>query len=165
MTDRELRQLKRTDLLELLIAQMKENETLKAQLEEAQTALEERTIAMEKAGSIAEASLVLNGVFQAAQAAGQQYLENIERLSNEQTTICERLEAESRAKADALTAQTEADCKKRAEDCRQRCDEMLRKAEADSKAYWDKVHAQLEDFCSTRAGLQEMLSFLAKAQR
>ena len=32
---------------------------------------------MEKAGSIAEASLMLNGVFEAAQAAVDQYLENI----------------------------------------------------------------------------------------
>lgn len=164
MTDRELRQLKRADLLELLIEQMKENENLKAQLAEAQAALDDRTISMEKAGSIAEASLLLNGVFQAAQAAGQQYLENIERLSNEQSAICERREAESRARADALTAETEAACRQLEEETKQRCDEMTRKAESDSKAYWDKVHRQLEEFCSTRAGLQEMFSFLAKHQ-
>lgn len=42
-----------------------------------------RRIELEKAGSIAEASLRLNGVFEAAQKAADQYLENLRRLSEE----------------------------------------------------------------------------------
>ena len=42
-----------------------------------------RRIELEKAGSIAEASLRLNGVFEAAQKAADQYLENLRRLSAE----------------------------------------------------------------------------------
>ena len=44
---------------------------------------ESRRIELEKAGSIAEASLRLNGVFEAAQKAADQYLENLRRLSEE----------------------------------------------------------------------------------
>ena len=81
MTDQELKKLRRSDLLELLIAQEKENERLRSQVEQLEKRLADRAIDLEQAGSIAEAALRLNGVFQAAQAAADQYLENIRRLS------------------------------------------------------------------------------------
>ncbi|MBQ1271458.1 MAG: DNA repair protein [Clostridia bacterium] len=83
MTDKELRKLTRAELLEMLISQMKENERLQEQVEELAAQLEDRRIMLEEAGSIAEASLRLNGVFQAAEKAAQQYLDNIKRLSDE----------------------------------------------------------------------------------
>lgn len=76
MTDRELKKLKRNELLEMLIAQIEENERLKHRMEEQKRQLQDRQIAVEQAGSIAEAALKLNGVFEAAQSAAQQYLEN-----------------------------------------------------------------------------------------
>ena len=82
-TDQELKKLRRSDLLELLIAQEKENERLRSQVEQLEKRLADRAIDLEQAGSIAEAALRLNGVFQAAQAAADQYLENIRRLSEE----------------------------------------------------------------------------------
>ncbi len=84
MTDKELKHLSRNDLLEILIAQMEENETLKAQLKAAQEQAGNRQIAIDEAGSIAEAALRLNGVFDAAQAAAAQYLENVQRLGARQ---------------------------------------------------------------------------------
>lgn len=77
MTDQELRHLSRSELLELLIAQMEENRKLKKGLKEARTALSNRQIRMEHAGSMAEAALRLNGVFEAADRAARQYLANI----------------------------------------------------------------------------------------
>jgi hypothetical protein len=46
-------------------------------LDAAEEQLASRRIEVENAGSIAEASLRLNGVFQAAQEAADQYLENV----------------------------------------------------------------------------------------
>ena len=77
MTDKELRRLSRTDLLEMLLEQSKEVERLQQELAEARQQLEERRIMTEEAGSIAEAALRINRVFEAAQAAADQYLENI----------------------------------------------------------------------------------------
>lgn len=85
MTERELRKLSRADLLELLLEETKENEKLRIQLEQAQEQLADRRILIENAGSIAEAALQLNGVFQAAEEAAAQYLENVRRLSGEQS--------------------------------------------------------------------------------
>lgn len=83
MTDRELRRLSRAELLEMLLAQVEENERLKARLEEAERALEDRRLAVSRAGSLAEASLQLNDVFAAADRAARQYVENVQRLARE----------------------------------------------------------------------------------
>lgn len=85
ITERELKKLSRADLLELLLEESRENEQLRAQLEEANQKLASREIELQNAGSIAEAALRLNGVFEAAEQAAQQYLENVRRLAEEQT--------------------------------------------------------------------------------
>lgn len=79
MTDKELKRLSRAELLELLIGQMRENQRLEKELAAANAALQDRTIVIEQAGSIAEAALQLNGVFAAAEAAAAQYLENVRK--------------------------------------------------------------------------------------
>lgn len=79
MKDRDLKKLNRAELLKLLIDQMTENEMLRDENERLNTKLADRQILLENAGSIAEAALKVNGVFEAAEAAAAQYLENIIR--------------------------------------------------------------------------------------
>ena len=81
MTEKELKHLSRAELLEMLLAQAEENRQLKKQLQAAQDALSDRRIAISQAGSLAEAALQLNGVFEAADRAARQYLENVQRLA------------------------------------------------------------------------------------
>lgn len=81
MTDKELRRLRRRELLELLIVQTDENEKLRRELSRTQAELNNRRIAIEYAGSLAEAALQLNGVFEAADRAAKQYLENVRRVA------------------------------------------------------------------------------------
>ena len=103
MTDRELRKLRRSELLEMLIAQEKENERLQQALEQAEI----RRIDAQNAGSIAEAALKLNGVFEAADAAVRQYTESAERSAAER----EKQAEQSLAEADRIVnaAKAEAD--------------------------------------------------------
>lgn len=84
MEKNELSKLKRVDLLEVLLSLSKENEELRKQLAEAENKLADREIKIAKAGSMAEAALLLNGVFEAAEAAAAQYLENLQRISGAQ---------------------------------------------------------------------------------
>ena len=77
MTEKELRRLSRMDLLEMLLEQSREVERLQKELETVKNQLGDRRIMEQEAGSIAEASLKLNKVFEAAQQAADQYLENI----------------------------------------------------------------------------------------
>lgn len=88
MTEKELKRLSRKQLLEMLIVQTECNEQLENQLAEVKKQLECRIIKEKKAGSIAEAALKLNGVFEAAQNAANQYLENIQHLEEEQKNLC-----------------------------------------------------------------------------
>lgn len=83
MTDRELKRLSRAELLELLLAETEENAKLRRQLQQAQDALTDRRIAIDQAGTLAEAALKLNGVFEAADRAARQYLENLRLRAGE----------------------------------------------------------------------------------
>ena len=83
VTDKELRRLSRKELLRMLIAQMEENEKLKSRLKEAQAELSDRKIIAQRAGTMAEAALRLNGIFEDADRAAKQYLENIRRMAQE----------------------------------------------------------------------------------
>ena len=81
MTDKELRKLSRAELLEMLIQQIERNEELEAELKKAKTELRNRAITIENAGSLAEAALQINGVFEAADRAATQYLRNVQRMA------------------------------------------------------------------------------------
>ena len=147
MTDEALRRLKRGDLLELLVAQGKEMEALQARLRRAEEALESRRIQLDEAGSIAQAALQLNGVFEAAQAAADQYLESVREQSKDTEALCARMEMEAREKADRMMAETEA-----------KCADMVAQAERETREFWDMVSRRLENFYNEHAGLRELLA-------
>ncbi|MCD7778662.1 MAG: DNA repair protein [Clostridiales bacterium] len=83
--DKNLKKLKREELLELLLEQTKYSEELERQLAAAKKALEKRELTILESGSIAEASLRLNEIFEKAQAAADQYLLNVKNLSEGKT--------------------------------------------------------------------------------
>lgn len=77
MTKQQLRKLRRRDLIALLLDVSKENELLRKQLSDTNRRLTNREIKLKHSGSIAEAALRLNGIFEAAQAAADQYLDSV----------------------------------------------------------------------------------------
>lgn len=126
MTEKELKKLSRADLLEMLIAQSEELRDVKERLKSAEEALASRVIEINNAGSIAEAALRINGVFEAAQEACQQYTENVRLLSERSQLICRQMEKESREQAERLLEET-----------RRRCAEMEAEALGASGVYED----------------------------
>ena len=110
MTEDQLHRLSRKDLLEMMIAQEKEMETLKKELDEARKALKNREIAIDEAGSIAVAALQINGIFEAAQAASQQYIENIQKLNDRQSALCAERDADSKIRSERLLKETAEKC-------------------------------------------------------
>ena len=77
MTEKELKKLNRYQLLELIIIQTEEMDKMKQELEETKAKLEKQQIMLTNAGNIAEASLQLSGVFEAAQKAADIYLKSV----------------------------------------------------------------------------------------
>ncbi len=86
MTKKELKRMSRLELLELLLEIDQENERLREENARLTAQWNTRQIKLEKAGSIAEAALALNHIFEDAQAAADQYLESIRALGDGGTT-------------------------------------------------------------------------------
>ena len=91
---------------------------------------------------MAEASLLINGVLEATEKAAAQYLENIERLSNQQQFVCDRMEAEAMERARAILEEAENACRQR----EARCD-----------AYEKALTQRLQKFYDERPGLKEQV--------
>lgn len=91
MTDKELRKLRREDLLQILIDQQRQIDDLNAALEDSETALKDKRIAIEESGSIAEAALRINGVFTSAQMAADRYMEEMRTRADAATAEAERV--------------------------------------------------------------------------
>lgn len=142
MTDKELKKLKRIELLQMMISLSEENETLKAQLKRAQDELDNRQIQLREAGSIAEAALKLNGVFDAAEEAAQQYVASVRQMSKQQEAILRRAEQEAKIKSDAIIAEADAYSKNK-------------HAEAD--AYWSKVLGKVQALLRDKSDLLDLL--------
>lgn len=142
MTDQELKKLSRKDLLNLLISQGRERDTLQTELEQMKAELKNRQIRIEQAGSIAEASLQLNDVFEAAQAAAQQYLENIRQRSEQ---------------IEEVYAEREAACAQMETETRRKCQAMEAEAKEKSEAYWTEISGRLKKLCQEHEALKELM--------
>ena len=84
MTQYEMKKLSRKELLQLAAEESAQIRILQEHLEIAENELHKREININEAGSIAEAALQLNGIFEAAEQAAAQYLENMRNLTEEQ---------------------------------------------------------------------------------
>lgn len=78
MTDGELRRLGRAELVDIIYELQSRNQQCEAEIEKLQKALDDKILKIASAGSIAEAALKLSGIFEAAQAAADQYLASLE---------------------------------------------------------------------------------------
>lgn len=154
MTSKELKKLTRSELLKMLIARSKEVSALKEQLDTANKSLSDRKIILENAGSIAEASLQLNGVFEAAQNAAEQYLENIQK----QADICAEAEKQSRERAEKILYDAKKKCSDMEAETKKKCDEMVKDAERRSREYWNKTSKKISQLLETEAGLKDLLN-------
>jgi hypothetical protein len=96
MTDQKLKKLNRKELLELMLEQQREIDRLKEQLSAAEEKLAQREICIQQSGTMAEAALKLNQVFQQADAAAQQYLASVQNLEKQQQEALARLQAQEK---------------------------------------------------------------------
>lgn len=93
MTDREFRRLTREDLLDIIYELQQKTQRLEQENETIRKQLSDRTVKLENAGSIAEAALALNGVFEAAQAAADQYLAQVHAANEQAQQEADRIRA------------------------------------------------------------------------
>ncbi len=146
MTDKELRKLNRAELLEMLLAQSKENESLKTQVEELTQKVEDRTLAMRDIGSIAEAAIAVNGVFTAAQNAADQYLATVMEMNKGTEKKCRDMIDNTKAYCEKLRSDTFYKCSSMETDAKNRCAEILYDAQEKAKITMSSLTGALRDY-------------------
>ena len=102
MADKELRKMNRTELIEIIYALQQNERTLRAENAHLRQQLDDKLLCLERSGSIAEAALRVNHIFEDAERAARQYLDSIQA-------------------ADAEAAQMLAAAEKRLERTKQEC--------------------------------------------
>lgn len=147
MTDKEFQRLKRAELVEIIYELQKNEAALQRENDELRKRLEKKELSIANAGSIAEAALGLNGVFDAAQTAADQYLEEIQRVYR---------------RADEEASKTVEDAKIQAAEILQQVEDESRTLREQTKSDVERMQKELND--SVRQILQDHteLRFLLK---
>lgn len=148
MPDRELRRMRRAELVEIILALKQTEDRLRAENAALSAQLQERQIHIENAGSIAQAALELNKVFEAAQAAADEYVASVRAANKNTDAAANALRAEAEAEQILAQAQTEAaNLKARTQ---KECDEQAEAAarsraqtEADCKAMLARTQQEI----------------------
>ncbi len=144
MSEKDIRKLGRGELLELLLEQTEENERLRDRLRVVERELENRRIALDSCGSIAEACLKLSGIFEVAQQAADSYLENVSLYTEDRESVFRRIEVEAQQSAENMIAVAERKCALLEEETKRKCDEMVRVARRQADGYWNMVSTRRE---------------------
>lgn len=134
MDDKKLRKISKKELLELLLSQAKRIEELESELLETKNKLNSKEIMIDEVGSLAEASLKLNGIFEVAQETANQYMFNIKekcrKLEEDTNQKCLKREQEM----NEYLIQVEENIKKLAEKKKKRYEKNTDKVGAKKKS-------------------------------
>ena len=111
MKKTELQKMSRLELIEIIYALQQEEKLLEEEKKKLEDTIANWTIQIEEAGSIAEAAIKINGVFEAAQTAANQYLDHLRKENSQaETQISHLMENTKREQALLLSqAQEQAD--------------------------------------------------------
>lgn len=152
MAGKELRHMSRGELIDVIYALKKQQEELAAENEELRQQLSQRELKLQKAGSIAEAAMSLNRVFEAAQQAADQYLQSVYANCGDAEEMAKGILADANAQAqktleearrqsETLLSQAKAE-KAQAE---QECQALRQKTEEETKARWEAFERRVGD--------------------
>lgn len=156
VADKELRRMSRPELIEIIYALKSNEEALKKKNAQLNEELNDRTIRIEKAGSIAEASLQLNDVFEAAQAAADEYLNSIREANasmedKQQTaaTEAERVVSEAKTRAEGIVADANEEAARIMTMAKEQADTTLSEARAASQQMTETAQKRSHDIITT----------------
>ena len=170
-----LKNLDRKELLELMLEIRHENECIAKQAQDISDQnrilleqLKDKKIKINKAGTLAEATFLLNGVYESANVAAQQYLDNLQSLYDREKMQYEQKEADAYKQAqqmledatqqcERLIKSTKEKCQVMENETRTSCEAMRLKAKAEADSYWNELSARLETFYQSHEGLKALL--------
>ena len=160
MTEQEMKKLSRAELLKVILMQSQELELLREETARQRQQIEDRNIAIQESGSLAEASMRLNRMFEDADAAVAQYKENTQRLCAEREASAQTALEQARDEADNIVAEA----KGKAEALGREAEAAKEQTKREAESYWDEVSQKLDSFLNAHAGLRDMLAAGEKRQ-
>lgn len=150
MPDRELRRMRRAELVEIILALKQTEDRLRAENAALSAQLQERQIHIENSGSIAQAALELNKVFEAAQAAADEYIASVRAANKNTDAAANALRAQAEAEAEQILAQAQTEAANLKARTQKECDEQAEAAarsraqtEADCKAMLARTQQEI----------------------
>lgn len=105
MTDKEFKRLSRSQLIDIIYQLQVNLEELTQENQKLKAELADKRIRLRQAGNIAEASLAIHNVMQAAQDAASQYLEEIRSIKAETEESCRVTLEKAKQEAAAIVNQ------------------------------------------------------------
>ena len=158
MADRELRHMRRTELVEIIFALKQSEDQLKAENADLTAKLEQRQIHLDSAGSIAQAALELNH----AKAAADDYLASVRSVDRD------ALQAQAKAEADQILAQARAEAEQLKAQTKRECDALTEAAEhkrAQTEADCAALRAKTEqEIAARRAAFEQSTRELQRSR-
>ena len=113
MVSKELRQLSRRELVDIIYQMKKNEQLLQDEVASLKSELQEKRIRLADVGSIADAAVSITDVFSAAQTAADLYLHEISCMKAEAEKECSKMVEEARKAVDKIF-----------EDGRRQCEEL-----------------------------------------
>ncbi|MCD8048340.1 MAG: hypothetical protein LUG52_01840 [Clostridia bacterium] len=107
MQEKELRKMSRMELIEIIYALQQNEKGLRAENEDLKKRLEDKSIKIEKAGSIAEAAVALNSIFEDAERAAEQYISSVREMQEENRLKAEQILEGARVRAEEMIREAE----------------------------------------------------------
>ena len=104
MTDKEFKRLNRAQLIEIIYQLQIKMEELTEENQRLSAELMDKRLRIGQAGNIAAAALEMNHCLRNVQRAADQYLEEIKAMQVETAAQCEKILADAREEAAAITA-------------------------------------------------------------
>ena len=150
--------MSRRELVELLLAQSRENDRLKDELDKAEQKLSGGHARQESEGSAPDAVLQINSIIEAAQRSARQYVENIQTLSDRQDKVCSQVENELKR----MVEQTRKRCKAMEAASEEKCRAMMCEAEEKAAKTIKKSRDMISRFINNQADLQEFNNSLTE---
>jgi signal peptidase I len=107
MTDKQFRSLSKTELIDILLKQESIIEKIRKEKKALEDEITDRNIKMEQAGSLAEITAIISGLFDSAQETADLYLDSIVTIESKKLKNLRQLENEVKDRTDAFYDEAE----------------------------------------------------------
>lgn len=163
MTDKEFRRLKRAELIDIIYELQGNEKKLQEEINCLRQKLEKKELNISKVGSIAEAVLTLNHVFETAQAAADQYIQEVQNTYGKTEAEARDMLNKAKAEADDMLSGAKIQAKDMLDKARSESQHIIEQAETQSKQKWQEFEQKVQQLLQTNKELHLLLQTVQEA--